>query len=163
MVGAISSTLADLLSQTSLTSYTVIIALIYYALTIRHNEKTRKQQATLEHLKIFSDETFSRMEALFSRLPNNITPKSLSLLGSDSEVAFHFIGRQLESLGIAVFLGIMDIKVVEKSLGDNVAIYWNKIEPFAREMRKNPQESEFAKYTEWLVSELYSRKKKVKA
>jgi hypothetical protein len=100
------------------------------------------------------------MEALFNKLPDNLIPSQLSKLDSDSMAALQFIGRHLESLGIAVSLHVLDIKVVERTLGSNVMLYWKKIQPLAIEMRKNPLTRDFAKWTEWLSDTIAHRQKK---
>jgi hypothetical protein len=139
---------------------TLIITLVFNILNFRQAERVRRQRATLEHLNIFQSETFARMEALFNKLPDNLDLSQLGKLDSDSMTALQFIGRHLESLGIAVSLRLLDIEVVERSLGDNVILYWKKIQPLATEMRKSTTTQDFAKWTEWLSNKIESNQNK---
>ena len=161
MTSDILSYIASFVNLTYLTAYALIVALVFNILTLRHNERIRREQATLEHLRDFQSESFAKMDALFRKLPNNLLPNELVKLDLDLQVALQFIGRHLESLGIAVSLGVLDIKVVERTLGNNVVLYWEKIKPFAAEMRKDPRSSDFAKWTEWLSDTLASRQKRL--
>ena len=161
MLDALSS-LASFFTLSSITAYALIITLIYYILDLKRSERNRREQATLDHLRDFQSESFARMEALFHNLPNNLLPNQLHQLGQDSETAFQFMGRHLEALGVAVSLGVLDIKVAERTLGNNVVLYWNKIKPFATEMRKDPRSADFAKWTEWLSGQIENRQRRMK-
>jgi len=138
----------------------LFVTLLFNILTLRKTERVRRESATLEHLNDFQSETFARMEVLFNKLPGNLVPSQLSKLDSDSMAALQFIGRHLESLGIAVSLHVLGIEVVERTLGSNVMLYWKKIQPLAIEMRKSPLTRDFAKWTEWLSDTITSRQKK---
>ena len=143
-----------------ITAIALVITLIFNVLNFKQSERVRRESATLEHLKDFQSETFARMDALFSRLPDNLLPAQLGKLDSESMAALQFIGRHLESLGIAVSLHVLDIEVVERTLGNNIMLYWKKIQPLATEMRKDPATRDFAKWTEWLSDTIASRQDK---
>jgi len=62
--------------------------------------------------------------------------------------------QQMESLGLMVAAGAIDIGLIDRTLGSLVSTAWEKYKPMFMDMRKNAPDPYLAEYFEWLADKI---------
>ena len=146
-----------------LTGIGLIVAIIYYTLTLRNSNKT--QQLQLE----------TRQAQLFMQIYNNWYSLELSRqyekvmnwewidyedfgknLGSDIEnvIALRMVGRFFEGIGLYVKRGLIDVSLVDDLMSGAYVRFWLKFQPIFVEMRIRQNFPQMLEWIEYLYNEL---------
>jgi hypothetical protein len=136
---------------------TFLAGLIFGIIQTKQAGRDRRERLTLETLRAFQTREFVELMHFVGsdRFPKNYEAFR-TLTGTDFEMLLQF-SQQMESLGILVADGLVDIDLVDKTLGTYVTTTWNKYKVFmvpARE--RDPYLSE---YFQWLAERMEERQK----
>ncbi len=83
--------------------------------------------------------------------------KELRALPENEQVSFIQLSQQMESLGILVAEGLIDLDLVDKTLGSFVVTLWKRYETMFRAIR---EEDPFTgEYFQWLAKQIDNRMK----
>jgi len=85
--------------------------------------------------------------------------KELSALPASERVMFIEFGQQMESLGILVAEGLINIDLVDKTLGSLVTSAWEKYKKLILDMRVNQPDPFLSEYFQWLAEQIDKRLK----
>ena len=102
------------------------------------------------------------MAAHFQRISSHDIPSTFSgirSLPADEQVSIIHYAQQMEMLGLMVYDGMIELALVERTLGDYVAFSWEKYKSFTYDRRN--EDPYLNEYFEWLVNRLdnYMRSK----
>jgi hypothetical protein len=91
-------------------------------------------------------------------MPNNRS--EFYKLPANEQIMLIQFGQEMESLGILVAGGLINIDLVDITLGDFVTTCWRKYEPVFSDLRiKNPDPF-LGEYFQWLAEHIDERMKK---
>ena len=148
-----------------LTGIGMIIALTYYSLQIRNQNKTRQAQLFMQIFNRFQEvefrlnfnevllrewEDYDDYDSKYGRVTN---PKAQAVSSS--------IGLFFEGLGVILKQGLIDIEVVSQLMSSPVWFYWEKMSPIFMEMRRRMNHPEAMLYAEYLYDEIVKREKQL--
>jgi hypothetical protein len=134
-----------------------VVALVFGIAQVRAAARDRRERLTLEALRNFQSREFAE---LIFYLTNNQLPSTsaeLRALPERDQVNFIQFSQQMESLGMLVAEEIIDVDLVDKTLGSFVTTTWEQYKVLFLEMRKSLPDPFLAEYFQWLA-ELISRR-----
>lgn len=137
----------------------LIVALIFGIMEARSSDRERREALTLETLRTFETREFAE---LLQYVETHAMPKSraeLRALPPNEQVMFIQFSQQMENLGILVAERMIDIDLVDKTLGSFVSTTWRKIKPMAEQTRAEDREPFFSEYFQWLAELIDERLK----
>jgi hypothetical protein len=130
----------------------VIVALIFGIAQVRAAERDRRERLTLDTLRNYQSREFAE---LINYIISHEMPKSqkeLRALPENEQIVFIQLSQQMESLGILVAEGIIDIDLVDKTLGSFVITLWKKYETMFKATRA--EDPFLGEYFQWLAEQI---------
>jgi hypothetical protein len=137
---------------------TFFAGLIFGIAQVKTAARDRRERLTLETLRAFQTRDISELMDFInsSRFPKDLE-EARALTGTDNIMMIEF-SQKMESLGILVAEGLIDIDLVDKTLGTYVTFTWNKYKAFIVPTReRDPYLSE---YYQWLAETMEKRQAK---
>jgi hypothetical protein len=132
-----------------------IVGLIFGIAQVRAAARDRRERLTLEALRNFQTREFAELiyYTMDTKLPS--TTKELNALPANDRIMFIQFAQQMESLGILVAEKLINIDLVDKTLGSLVTTAWEKYKILFLTMRdKDPFIGE---YFQWLAENIDRR------
>jgi hypothetical protein len=137
----------------------VIVAVIFGIAQVRAATRSRHDQLTLEVLRQFQGKEFVD---LLHYVSWNDLPKSWAEMGKlppeEQKMLIQF-AQQMESLGMLVAEGLINIDLVDKTLGSFVTTAWEKSKYLFMDIRENQPDPFLAEYYQWLAEKIETRMK----
>jgi hypothetical protein len=139
-----------------LTGIGMIIALTYYGLQIRNQNKTRQAQLFMEVYRDFKSKEVQSdwwyaMNAEWEDY-DDYNRKYLSPENIEEGMRIGNFGAICEGLGVLVHRKLVDVKLVDELMRSYVISYWEKMAPLAPDIRKGMPL--FLEWTEYLYNEI---------
>jgi hypothetical protein len=149
----------DLISQLANLALTLsfIVAVIFGIAQVKTAARDRRERLTLETLRAFQTREFAEIATYISwnELPQ--TREDMAILPvEDREKVFQF-SQQMESLGILVAEGLINLDLVDKTLGSFVVSSWEKYKPMFTDIRINQPDPFIGEYFQWLAERIDKR------
>jgi hypothetical protein len=134
-----------------------VVALVFGIAQVNAAARDRRERLTLETLRNFQSREFAELILYLtnSKLPS--TSEELRALPDRDQVAFIQFSQEMESLGLLVAEQIIDVDLVDKTLGSLVTTSWEKYKVLFLQMRETLPDPFLAEYFQWLA-ELISRR-----
>ncbi len=145
----------------SLAALGILVASIYYTLTVRNQTRTRQAQLFMQIYSVFRTEEFQdNITDIFSWKWNDYddfrkkygpttNPKAWRALGS---VAGYF-----EGIGLMVNKKLIDISLVENLMSTHIIYFWEKINTLSIELRREFNSPQLDMWKEYLYNEIKKR------
>lgn len=148
--------LITLIANVSL-ALTFLAGLIFGIAQVKAAARDRRERLTIETLRVFQTREFAEFINFFrsERFPRK--NGDLDRLSPSEQVMYIQFSQQMESLGILVAENILDINLVDKTLGDFVTVAWKRYEPGFAVSRKNDQY--LGEYFQWLAERMDEQSK----
>jgi hypothetical protein len=148
------SDLVGVIANVSL-ALSFVAALIFGLAQVKAAARDRKERFTLETLRAFQTREFAELMDFInsSRFPKN-SEEARALTGKDNILMLEF-SQKMESLGILVAEGLVDIDLVDKTLGNYVTTTWNRYKNFIVPIRE--RDAYLNEYFEWLSARMEER------
>jgi hypothetical protein len=149
--------LITLIANVALT-LSFIVAVVFGITQVRAAARDRRERLTLEALRGFETRDFAElMQYLNShKMPSN--SKELLALPVSEQVIFVQFAQQMETLGILVAEKLINMDLIDKTLGSFVSASWEKYKTFVLSLREaDPYLSE---YFQWLAERIGELMKK---
>jgi hypothetical protein len=127
---------------------------------VRAAARDRRERLTLETLQTFESREFSELLYYIDTHEMPPTRAALRVLPAKDQVMFIQFAQQMESLGILVAEGILDVDLVDKTLGSFVSDSWQKFKPMVVHTRAHENEAFFSEYFQWLAELIDERMRK---
>jgi hypothetical protein len=138
-------------------SLSVIVALIFGLAQVKAAARDRRERLTLEVLRQFQTREFAELLHFLSDREMPATGAELRKLPAKDQVLMIQFGQQMESLGMIVAEGLVNIDLVDKTLGSFVISSWEKYKPMFTDIRTNAPDPFLGEYFQWLAEEIDRR------
>jgi hypothetical protein len=138
----------------------VVVAVIFGIAQVRVSNRTRHDQLTLEVLRQFQNKEFID---LLHFINNNNLPQSwteMNKLPDEEQKMLIQFGQQMESLGMMVAERLINIDLVDKTLGSFVTLAWEKSKPMFVDIRERQPDPFLGEYYQWLAESIAERMEK---
>jgi hypothetical protein len=147
-----------LLANLALT-LSVIVAVIFGIVQVKTANRDRHERLTLETLRNFQTREFAE---LISYATTVRLPESVEIWRSwpkEEQIKFIELGQQMESLGILLAGKLIDLDLVDKTLGSFVTSTWEKYKPLVLLLREKNPDPYLSEYFQWMAELIDKRMK----
>jgi hypothetical protein len=134
-----------------------IVALVFGIAQVRLAKRDRRERFTLETLRTFQTREFAELISFVSLHPTPSSFKELNSLPFDEQAKFIQLAQEMESLGILVADRLIDIDLVDKTLGSFVTTAWQKYKIVFEDIRQNQPDPFLGEYFQWLAEYIDDR------
>lgn len=148
--------LVSLIANVAL-ALSLVTALVFGIAQVRQAARDRRERLTLEALRAFSERGFAELMHHVQWHPLPQTREELRVLPGDQQVLFVQMAQQMESLGLMVAEDLINLDLVDKTLGDFVITCWNKYQPVFLDMREKNPDPYLGEYFQWLAETIAKR------
>jgi len=137
----------------------LIVAVIFGIAQVKAAARDRKERLTLETLRNFQTREFADLirHITFNKMPTTRT--ELEALPPNEQAVFIQLGQQMESLGILVAEKLINIDLIDKTLGSFVTSSWEKYKKIFLDIRENQPDPFLGEYFQWLAESIDKRMK----
>jgi len=140
-------------------TFSLVVAVIFGIAQVRAANRDRQERLTLETLRNFQTREFAE---LINYITRNKIPVSLEELGALPEkerVLLIQFGQQMESLGMLVEERLIDIDLVDKTLGSFVSTSWERLKKLYLDIRVKSNDPYLSEYFQLLAERIDRRMK----
>lgn len=133
------------------------VALVFGIAQVKVAARDRRERLTLEALRNFQTREFAE---LIHYVTSHDMPRSreeLQKLPLNDRILFIQLAQQMESLGILVAERVINIDLVDKTLGSFVTTAWEKYKILILDMRQNVPDPFLSEYFQWLAERINER------
>jgi hypothetical protein len=134
-----------------------IVGLIFGIAEVKAAARDRKERLTLETLHNFQTREFAELMFSINEFTFPGTLEGWRKLPANDQIMFLQFTQQMESLGILVAERIINIDLVDKTLGSFVTTSWDKMKTVIVDIRKNLPDPFLSEYFEWLAERIRER------
>jgi len=107
-----------------------IVALVFGIAQVKAAGRDRRERLTLETLRNFQTREFAELIYYINSSDFPTTQEKLHALTDENQVKLIQFGQEMESLGILVAEKLINIDLIDKTLGSFVVISWEKYKQF---------------------------------
>ena len=134
-----------------------IVALVFGIAQVHAAERDRRERLTLETLRNFQTREFAELILwITSRdLPSN--RQQMRALPANEQIILIQFSQQMESLGLLVAERLINIELVDKTLGSLVTTAWEKYKIMFLDMREKQPDPFLGEYFQWLAERIDER------
>src|SRR5690242_17205721 len=130
--------LATLIANIAL-SLSLVVGLVFGIAQVRAAARDRRERLTIDTLQAFQTREFAELMLMVSWRDMPSSREEMRALSLTDQVMFAEFAQKMESLGILVAEQVIDLDLVERTLGSFVTMAWEKYRPAFLDMRqKNP-------------------------
>ncbi len=134
-----------------------IVGLVFGVVQVRAAARDRRERLTLETLREFQTREFVElMHFITSRDMPSTREELLALPGNELTTYIQF-SQEMESLGILVAEGLINIDLVDKTLGSFVTTAWEKYKLVFLDTREKQPDPYLGEYFQWLAERIGER------
>ncbi len=136
-----------------------IVGLIFGIVQVRAAARDRRERLTLETLREFQTREFVELlhYISFHDLPSN--REGMMALPANERTLLIQFGQEMESLGILVAERLINIDLVDKTLGSFVTTSWEKYKDMFLDIREKQPDPFLGEYFQWLAEQIDERMK----
>ena len=137
----------------------LVVALVFGVAQVKQAARDRRERLTLETLRAFQTREFA--EFIYTINRGLVPPDQAGLLAlpQPAYVAFVQFAQQMEGLGIAVAEGLVNLDLVDKTLGSFVTTAWERYRPVFTDLRVKTDDPYLGEYFQWLAELIAKRMK----
>jgi hypothetical protein len=134
-----------------------LVALIFSIAQLRDVARDRKERRTMEALRNFQSREFAELNGkiTYQKTPSNL--KEFERLPLNEQAKFIQFSEEMESLGILVADQLIEIDLVDKTLGSFVTTSWQKYKIIFEEIREKHSDPFLGEYFQWLAEYINDR------
>ena len=136
-----------------------VIALIFGITQVHIAARDRRERLTLETIRNFQSREFAEMLYHLTNREMPGTREEFQALPQNEQTIFIQFAQQMEHLGILVADKIVDMDLVDKTLGSFVTTSWEKYKPMFSDMRIKLPDPFLGEYFQWLAEGIDKRMK----
>jgi hypothetical protein len=134
-----------------------IVALIFGIAQVRVASRDRKERLTLGTLEAFQTREFAELIHTINNLKTLTNWEEMESLPKEDQIKIIQFGQQMETLGLLVAERLINLDLVEKTLGSFVATSWDKFKLMFFDARKKIPDPFLAEYFQWLAERIDER------
>lgn len=134
-----------------------IIALVFGIVQVKTATRDRQERLTLEALRNFNTREFSELMNYVTS--HDIPPnhEEWQKLPAHEGIMITQFAQEMESLGILVAERLINIDLVDKTIGSLVSIAWDKYKTMIRDSREKRPDPFLCEYFQWLAERIDAR------
>ena len=132
-----------------------IVAVVFGITQVRAAARDRRERLTLDALRSFETRDFAELLQYINSHKVPANQQELRALPVPDQVIFMEFAQQMETLGIQVAEKLIDMDLVDKTLGSFVSTSWDKYKAFVFSMRES--DPFLAEYFQWLAERIRER------
>jgi len=159
MINPVTSEITTIVANIAL-ALSLVVGLVFGIAQVRAAARDRRERLTLEALRQFQSREFAE---LMYYIISNEMPKSLEELRArpaQEQIMFMQFAQQMESLGMLVAEQLINIDLVDKTLGSFVASAWGKYKDAFLDARETMPDPYLGEYFQWLSERIDEAMKK---
>jgi hypothetical protein len=134
-----------------------IVGLIFGIAQVKAAARDRKERLTLDILRHFQTREFSELTLFITSHDAPSTREEFRLLSSNDQVTYFQFSQEMESLGLLVAEKLINIDLVDKTLGSLVTTAWMKYKMMFLDIRKKQPDPFLGEYFQWLAERIGER------
>jgi len=135
----------------------LLVALVFGISEVRAAGRDRRERLTLETLTYFGSRAFAELLQYIDTHELPRTRKELRALPADEQVIIIQFTMSIENLGILVAERMIDLDLVDETLGSFVVTAWAKFKPMSLATRAEDREPFASEYFQWLAETIDAR------
>ena len=135
----------------------LIVGIVFGIAQVKAAARDRKERLTLETLRNFQTHEFAELINLINTSDMPSTREEMNALPVKDQVNFIQFAQQMESLGILVAEKIINIDLVDKTLGSFVTTSWQKYKTMFLDIREKQPDPFLGEYFQWLAEQIDKR------
>ena len=137
-----------------------IVAVIFGIAQVRAAARDRRERLTLEALRNVQTREFAELINWINLKVMPTTREEMRALPENEQAMLIQFGQEMESLGILVAERLINIDLVDKTLGAFVTTSWEKYKGLFEDMRKKNPDPFLGEYFQWLAEQIAERMEK---
>jgi hypothetical protein len=134
-----------------------IVGLVFGIAQVRASARERHERLTLETLRNFQTREFAELIHYISTHDLPRSREELQTIPANEYFMLIQFGQEMESLGILVAEGLINIDLVDKTLGSLVTTAWEKYKTMFLDMREKQPDPFLGEYFQWLAERIDKR------
>lgn len=135
----------------------LIVALVFGISQVRAAGRDRRERLTLETLSYFGSREFAELLQYIDTHELPRTRNELRALPASEQVIIIQFTMSIENLGILVAEKMVDLDLVDETLGSFVVTSWVKFRPMSLSTRAEDREPFMSEYFQWLAETIGAR------
>jgi hypothetical protein len=134
-----------------------IVGLIFGIVQVRAAARDGRERLTLETLREFQSREFVELmqHISFNDMPAN--REALFALSREEQTKYIQFAQEMESLGILVAERLINLDLVDKTLGSFVTTSWEKYKTLYLDLRERMPDPFLGEYFQWLAERIQER------
>ena len=129
----------------------LVAAVVFGIAQVNAASRDRRERLTLETLRNFQTREFAELMYHVQRRTLPKTEAELLALPRDEQVLFIQMAQQMEYLGLQVAEKLINLDLVDETLGSFVTDSWKKYKPVFQDMRGTMSDPYLGEYFQWLA------------
>src|SRR6478672_8747115 len=113
-----------------------IVGLIFGIAQVRAAARDRRERLTLETLRNFQTRGFAELIHFVNARKMPLTQEEFRALPAEDQIMYIQFGQEMESLGLLLAERLINIDLVDKTLGSLVVTTWEKYKPVFQDIRE---------------------------
>ncbi|MDP4221540.1 MAG: hypothetical protein Q8916_06550 [Bacteroidota bacterium] len=134
-----------------------LVALVFGITQVHSAARDRRERLTLETIRNFQSREFAELLYQLTNRQMPATQAEFQSLPQNEQVIFIQFAQQMEHLGILVADKVIDVDLVDKTLGSFVMTSWEKYKPMFLNMRIKLPDPYLGEYFQWLAERIDKR------
>jgi hypothetical protein len=134
-----------------------LAALIFGIAQVRSAANDRRERLTVQTLREFQTHEFAVLMQFINSKDMPSSREELLALPADDQAKFIQFAQEMESLGILVAERLINLDLVDKTLGSYVMTCWEKYKPLFSQMREKAPDPFLGEYFQWLAERIEER------
>jgi hypothetical protein len=135
------------------------VALVFGLIQAQIAARDRRERLTLETLRFVQTEEFAGFMYRVNKGLIPATDAERKAMPAEDQILFIQFAQEMESLGLLVVDGVIDLTLVERTLGSFVVSAWERYRPIFTEMRQTTSDPYLGEYFQ-SVAELMAKRLK---
>ena len=143
----------------------VLVGVVYYILTLRHQNRMRQTDLVMRLYSTFGSRDFQEAWVETLQMEFKDYKDYLEKYGAASKkpafVSVNIVGDFFEGLGIMLRRNLIDIALVDDLFSTDIVVTWHKMKPLAEGWRKHFNRPQMSEWFEYLYNEMKKREQKL--
>ena len=148
--------IATLIANIAL-ALSLVVALVFGIVQVQAASRDRRERLTLDTLRAFHSREFAGFMYRINSGQIPATDEARKAMSAEDQSLFIQFAQEMESLGMLVVDGVIDLTLVEKTLGSFVITAWERYKPIFTDMRLTTNDPYLGEYFQSLA-ELMARR-----
>jgi len=137
-----------------------VVGLIFGIVQVRSSARDRRERLTLDTLREFQTRQFVELMQFIITRDMPSSRAEMQALPDNEQAHIMQFGQEMESLGILVAERLINIDLVDKTLGSFVTTSWEKYKKVFLDIREKSPDPFLGEYFQWLAEVIDERMRK---